>query len=332
MSKAKSLADKFGGNLAQTIAMRPGITPPMAGPGTPDKYEGAVKSRSFAELPVDAIVRDETQPREEFDPTELQWLADSIKRFGQISPIRVRHDAEQGKWVVLVGERRLRACKLAGLATVRVEFVERDMTDADILAEQTIENMVRSTLTPVEQGKAYKRLMDLNGWTVLELAATIGVDATAAHRSLGLLRLPEDIAEKVDAGEIRATAAYEIAKLPDVEAQREVAEAVVAGDLGLKETVAVVRQAREAVEARKPKAESAKGKGSSSRSSSASSRPSSRGKVVPIRVYKTAVGIKLTAERSKGVELPVLLDALTEVVERLRIEIGAGQGGEADAA
>jgi ParB/RepB/Spo0J family partition protein len=321
MSKAKSLADKFGGNLAQTIAMRPGLAPPMmAGQGGADKYDGAVKSRAFAELPLDAIVRDETQPREEFDPTELRWLADSIARFGQISPIRVRHDEARGKWVVLVGERRLRACKLAGLDRVRVEFVERDMTEADILAEQTIENMVRATLTPVEQGRAYRRLMDLNGWTVLELAATIGVDATAAHRSLGLLRLPEDIAERVDAGEI--------AKLPDAESQREVAEAVVAGDLGLKETVAVVRQAREAGEARKAKANP--GQGRPAPSASASKTP--RAKVVPIRVYKTAVGIKLTAERSKGVEIPVLIDALSEVIERLRLEMGAGQGGEADAA
>ncbi|WP_435022562.1 ParB/RepB/Spo0J family partition protein (plasmid) [Tundrisphaera sp. TA3] len=330
MSKAKSLADKFGGNLAQTIAMRPGLAPPMmAEQGGADKYDGAIKSRAFAELPLDAIVRDETQPREEFDPTELRWLADSIARFGQISPIRVRHDAARGKWVVLVGERRLRACKLAGLDKVRVEFVERDMTEADILAEQTIENMVRATLTPVEQGKAYRRLMDLNGWTVLELAATIGVDATAAHRSLGLLRLPEDIAEKVDAGEIRATAAYEIAKLPDAETQREVAEAVVAGDLGLKETVAVVRQAREAGEARKAKA--APSQKSAGRSAPAAAK-SARAKVVPIRVYKTAVGIKLTAERSKGVEIPVLIDALSEVIERLRLEMGAGQGSEADAA
>ena len=141
---------------------------------------------------------------------------------------------------MLVGERRLRACKLAGLDRVRVEFVEREMSQADILAEQTVENMVRTPLSPVEQGRAYSRLMDLYGWTAKELSETIGVEATAVYRSLALLRLPDDVAERVDSGEIKATAAYEIAKLQIADDQRAVADAVVAGDLDHKATVAAV--------------------------------------------------------------------------------------------
>ena len=157
MSKSDALLNRFGTNIAQTVTPRPEIIPtPASLP--PDKYEGAIKARTFAEMPVDAIACG-PQPRTEFDEAELQRLADSIKRFGQLAPIRIRHDAEQGIWVVLVGERRLRACRLAGLERVRVEFVERTMTEADVLAEQVVENAVRADLKPVEQARAYERLI-----------------------------------------------------------------------------------------------------------------------------------------------------------------------------
>ena len=68
------------------------------------------------------------------------------------------------------------------------------MSQADILAEQTVENMVRAPLSPVEQGRAYSRLMDLHGWTAKDLSETIGVEPTAVYRSLALLRLPDDVA------------------------------------------------------------------------------------------------------------------------------------------
>jgi ParB family chromosome partitioning protein len=243
MSKSDALLNRFGNNIAQTVAPRPGIAPAEAS-RPPDKYEGAIKSRAFAELPIDAIACD-PQPRVEFDQAELQRLADSIKRFGQIAPIRVRHDPERGAWVVLVGERRLRACRLAGLERVRVEFVERPMTEADLLAEQITENAVRADLKPVEAGRAYQRLMALTGWTAQEVAETLGVEATSVYRGLGLLRLPDDVAVRVDAGEIKATAAYEISKLQIADDQRELAGRVVKEGLDHKATAALVTRRKE---------------------------------------------------------------------------------------
>ena len=244
MSKSDALLNRFGTNIAQTVAPRPGNAPsPTALP--PDKYEGAVKARTFAEMPVDAIACG-PQPRSDFDEGELQRLADSIKRFGQLAPIRVRHDAERGTWVVLVGERRLRACRLAGLERVRVEFVERAMTEADVLAEQVVENAVRADLKPVEQARAYERLMALNGWTAQQVAETLGIEPSSVYRSLGLLRLPEDIAAQVDTGEIKATAAYEISKLQIADDQRELAGRIVAEGLDHKATAAEVTRRRKA--------------------------------------------------------------------------------------
>jgi ParB family chromosome partitioning protein len=255
MSKSDTLLHRFGGNIAQTVAPRPGIAPAPAGL-PPDKYEGAVKARTFAEMPVDAIACD-PQPRTEFDEVELRRLADSIKRFGQLAPIRVRHDAERGAWVVLIGERRLRACRLAGLERVRVEFVERPMTEADVLAEQVVENAVRADLKPVEQARAYERLMALNGWTAQQVAETLGIEPTSVYRSLGLLRLPEDVAARVDTGEIKATAAYEISKLQIADDQRNLADRVVAEGLDHKATAAEVTRHRKA---RSPGRAKAKGK------------------------------------------------------------------------
>jgi len=304
VSKSDSLAQKFGANLAQTINMRvdqPARPAPMAA----DKYAAAVKSRAFAELPVDAVERDETQPREEFDREDLQRLADSIVRFGQLAPIRVRHDEARGRWVVLVGERRLRACKLAGLDRVRVEFVEREMSQADILAEQTVENMVRAPLSPVEQGKAYRRLMDLHGWTAKDLSETIGVEATAVYRSLALLRLPDDVAARVDSGEIKATAAYEIAKLQIADDQRAVADAVVSGELDHKATVAAVARRRA----------SPKGRGGAK----------SKSKLPTSRVIRTEIGPRVTVDFRKGLDPEIMLAAVEEVAAKLRSELADDQ-------
>ncbi len=308
MTKSDQLAQKFGVNLAQTINLRgDGASRPSPNVVAPDRFEGAIKSRAFAELPVDAVDADESQPREEFDPDDLRRLAESIARFGQLAPIRVRHDPARGRWVVLVGERRLRACKLAGLERVRVEFVEREMSQADILAEQTVENMVRAPLSPVEQGRAYKRLMDLHGWTAKDVSEMIGVEATAVYRSLALLRLPEDVAQRVDAGEIKATAAYEIAKLQFADDQRAVADAVVYGDLDHKATVAAVTH----------------------RKASAKGRGASKLKPRPVEVIKgLADGYRVTIERRKGVDNLGMMAALREALSRIEAR---GQGADVDA-
>jgi ParB family transcriptional regulator, chromosome partitioning protein len=250
-AKADKLMQQFGTNISQTIAQRPAA--PQAAPngaGQADRYVGAVRSRMFAELPVDAITAD-PQPRTEFDDDDLARLAESIKRFGQLAPIRVRHDPARGKWIVLVGERRLRACKLAGLEKIRVEFVEREMSEADVLAEQVVENAVRSDLQPVEAGRAYKRLMDLNDWTAQQVAETLGIEPTAVYRALSLLKLPEDVAARVDAGEIKSTAAYEISKLQIADDQRALAEKVVSEGLDHKATVVEVRRRQSSRSGRK---------------------------------------------------------------------------------
>src|SRR5262249_25371595 len=113
-----------------------------------------------------------------------------------------------------------------------------------VLAEQVVENAVRSDLKPVEAGRAYERLMALNGWTAQQVAETLGIEPSGVYRSLGLLRLPEDVAVRVDTGEIKATAAYEISKLQIADEQRDLADRVVAEGLDHKATAAEVTRRR----------------------------------------------------------------------------------------
>lgn len=300
MAKSDALLSRFGANIAQTVAPRPGTSAvPTAMP--PDKYEGAIKARTFAEMPVDAIDCG-PQPRTEFDDADLERLADSIKRFGQLAPIRVRHDEASGKWIVLVGERRLRACRLAGLERVRVEFVERAMTESDILAEQVVENAVRADLKPVEQARAYERLMSLNGWTAQQVAETLGIEPTGVYRSLGLLRLPDDVAARVDTGEIRATAAYEISKLQIADEQRELADLVVADGLDHKATAAEVARRRKS-------------------GPTGSGKAKGRGVRKPTRrVFRKAAGCTVTFENGRGLEPQMIRAALAEIAARLDAE------------
>lgn len=264
--KAEALLQKFGGAIASTVGHRPEAVPGAGGGAggaapPPDRYAGATRSRCFAEMPVDAIIAGE-QPRTEFDDEELRRLAESIQRFGQLAPIRVRYDEPTGRWIVLVGERRLRACRLAGLERIRVELVERAMTDADILAEQIVENAVRADLQPVEQARAYRRLMDLNGWTAQDVAESLGIEPTKVYRALALLKLPEEVAAQVDAGAIKATAGYELTKLPDAESQRAVARQIVEEGLDHGATVAEVRRRQAAApSARRGRAAPRKGRG-----------------------------------------------------------------------
>jgi ParB family chromosome partitioning protein len=301
MSKSEALLKKFGGSIQQTVGHRPATMATDPAPAAPDKYAGAVRSRAFAEMPLEAITCAD-QPRTEFDPDDLERLAESIRRFGQLAPIRVRRDEAAGTWVVLVGERRLRACRLAGLERVRVELVERPMTDADILAEQVVENVVRADLQPIEQARAYRRLMDLNGWTAQELAEALGAEPSSVYRALALLKLPEEVALQVDQGAIKATAAYELTKLQIADDQREVARKIVAEGLDHGATVAEVKRRKAGVRGKK-----AKGRGPA------------------LRRYRGPAGVRITVQAAARHALLDIAADLRAIAARIEAELAGSE-------
>ncbi len=171
-------------------------------------------------------------------------MADSLREHGQLAPIRVRWSDELGKWVIIAGERRWRAAKLAGLPAIECYFHADEMSPSEVLEQQLIENLLREDLKPVEEARAYAALMELNGWTGKQVAERLRVPAPQVSRALALLRLPDDIRQRVDAGEIAARAGYEQSKLENADHQRQLADRAAADNLTHEETARLVRQHR----------------------------------------------------------------------------------------
>ncbi|MCA1685648.1 MAG: ParB/RepB/Spo0J family partition protein [Planctomycetia bacterium] len=245
MAKLDDLMRSRGGNAAESlgvgVARNPAPAPgDGAGLAVPARLQGVTRARNVAEIALDKVERDPGQPREEFDPEALARLAESIRTRGQLQPIRVRWDEGRGVYVVIAGERRWRAAAMAGLAAVSAVIVEGDVPPAELLAVQLVENCLREDLRPVEQARAFRTLMDRNGWSIRRLADELALDHSAVGKALKLLELPAPVREQVDQGALAATTAYEIAKVDDPVARDDLARRAVAEGL----TVADVKAAR----------------------------------------------------------------------------------------
>ena len=268
MSKAAdSLQRRFGSNLSESLGVRnpqSGGLPPLPArlpesqfPRESGPDDGRTRARDAGHMELSRILPDPDQPRKEFDDDAIERLAGSILKHGQLMPIRVRWNADLAKWVVISGERRYRAATKAGLKTVACIFAEDGLTTSEILQEQIIENLLREDLKPIEQARAYRQLMDLHNWTAKELSGELQVSQGAVSKSLSLLNLPEELQVQVNAGAIPATTAYEVAKVADPVAQREVAQRIIDERLTRDAATEVVREvAAKPAQVREPRAKS----------------------------------------------------------------------------
>ena len=155
--------------------------------------------------------------------------------------MRVRWDEGRGLYVIIAGERRWRAAVRAGLPMLSAVVHEGPIEPAERLALQLVENALREDLRPVEQGKAFRRLMEANGWSGNQLAKELAITQSSVSRTLALLDLPEAVQARVDAGDLAARAAYELSKLPDAAIQAEVADQVLAEGLPLAQVAEMVK-------------------------------------------------------------------------------------------
>lgn len=195
MSKLNDILGKYSGQIHESIGVRA-------------KDVGTRAITNVKAIELDRIQADPDQPRKTFDEAELLELAATLKRQGQLQPAVVRYDQAADKFVIIAGERRWRAARLAGLATLNC-IVDDGVRDEDAWHELAIvENVQREDLKPVEQARFYKRMMDARGWTQKQVAEAIGLNEAKICRVMRLLDLPEDLQGKVDAGELSATAAY----------------------------------------------------------------------------------------------------------------------------
>ena len=155
------------------------------------------------ELEVDRIEPNPRQPRRSFDGTALDELASSIGALGVLQPLLVR-PAPEGGYELVAGERRLRAARRAGLATVPAVVVEADARGS--LERALVENLHREDLNPIEEAAAYRALMEEGGLTQAELAARLGRNRSTIANALRLLELPVDVQRLLADG--RLTAAH----------------------------------------------------------------------------------------------------------------------------
>lgn len=231
------VAESMGAGVPRETAERP-----AAPTAKPDRLAGLTRSRSAAEVPVDKIAPDPDQPREEFDDEGLDRLAESLRTRGQLQPIRVRWDQGRGGYLIVCGERRWRAARKAGMSTMTAMIVEGEIPPAELLALQLIENCLREDLKPVEQARAFRKLMDLHGWSARQLGRELNLAQTNVVRALALLDLPETVQDQVEQGALPPTTAAEIARLERPEDQTEVAREVVSLKLTREQAAAAVRE------------------------------------------------------------------------------------------
>ena len=215
MVSTRNLLERVNSHLEESIGVRPTDSRPQLSPIASARDIGRRTNRLFGKIDIDRIQPDPQQPRTEFDEEALRQLADSIRDKGQLAPIRVRWSEEQSTWLIISGERRWRATKLAGLLSVDCFFQEQPLSPTQVLEEQLIENLLRENLTPMEEAESYQHLMQVNGWNGKQLASALNISPTRISRSLALLKLPHEMRTRIDSGEVSARAGYELSRLPE---------------------------------------------------------------------------------------------------------------------
>ena len=191
------------------------------------------------EVDLDRLTPNRRQPRAALEGPKLDDLARSIKSSGVIQPILVRPMAA-GSYEIVVGERRWRAAQRAGL--LRVPVVVRDVPEEKLLELALVENIQREGLNPIEEATAYRQLADEYNLTQDAIAAAVGKDRSSIANYVRLLNLPAEVRADVAARSLSMGHARALLGLTDEAAQRRAAREVVARELSVRETEALVRR------------------------------------------------------------------------------------------
>ncbi|MET1155103.1 ParB/RepB/Spo0J family partition protein [Arthrobacter sp.] len=211
-----------------------GVSRETAGP---DLVE--VPGATFAELLVSAIQPNRKQPRTVFDEEDMAELVHSIREIGVLQPIVVRpSDDVETQYELVMGERRWRATKAAGLETIPA--IIRSTSDDDLLRDALLENLHRSQLNPLEEAAAYQQLLDDFGCTHDELAERIGRSRPQVSNTLRLMKLPPLVQRRVAAGVLSAGHARALLALTDPAEMEKLAQRIVAEGLSVRATEEIV--------------------------------------------------------------------------------------------
>jgi ParB family chromosome partitioning protein len=196
--------------------------------------------KTYMDLPIDEITPNQYQPRTNFDEESLNELAQSIKSDGVIQPVIVRRSGSG--FELITGERRWRAAKLAGLKTIPA--VIRDVSEFRTLEWALIENIQRQDLNPLEEATAYASLIDDFHLTQEELAQRVGKDRSSIANYLRLLRLPDEIKEKIERNELSMGHARALISLDKAKDQLELANRIISEQLNVRQVESLIRSGK----------------------------------------------------------------------------------------
>lgn len=182
-------------------------------------------------LKISEIEPNREQPRKEFDEQALSELAQSISQHGLLQPLLVR-PLPLGGYQIVAGERRYRACRMAGIT--EVPAVIRELGDSEVMELALIENLQREDLTPLEEAQGYKTLMDEHNFSQEDVAKSVGKSRPAVANALRLLKLPQSVAEYLKQGKISAGHARALLALESEKQMSELAEEIVKKDLSVR--------------------------------------------------------------------------------------------------
>jgi len=211
----------------------------VAGTATDDPAELAqIPGIRLLQIDPNAIVPNPRQPRTHFNEEHLAELVHSVREFGVLQPVVVRQNA-QGEYELIMGERRTRAAREAGLETIPA--IVRETADEDLLRDALLENLHRSELNPLEEASAYQQLLEDFGITQEELATRIGRSRPQISNTIRLLRLPVPVQQRVAAGVLSAGHARAILSAETPERMQHLADKVVNEDLSVRATEAAAK-------------------------------------------------------------------------------------------
>ncbi|MDQ4214816.1 ParB/RepB/Spo0J family partition protein [Microbacterium capsulatum] len=193
----------------------------------------AVPGARLVHIDPHDIVPNPRQPRTHFKEDDLAELVHSVREFGVLQPVVVRQN-EGGAYELIMGERRTRAAREAGLDSIPA--ILRDTADEDLLRDALLENLHRSQLNPLEEASAYQQLLEDFGITQEALATRIGRSRPQVSNTIRLLRLPVPVQQRVAAGVLTAGHARAILSLDDVDLMQRLADKVVNEDLSVRAT------------------------------------------------------------------------------------------------
>ena len=222
------------------MAKKPGLGKGLEALIPSSRSSQSIDFNQTNELPIDSILPNPHQPRTIMVEDDLQELAESIREHGIIQPLLVIPADENGQYVLIAGERRLRAAKIAGLNKVPVIF--RQASDQEHLELALIENLQRENLSPLETAEAYHQLTEEFNLSHEEIAKRVGKSRVAVSNTLRLLKLPESAKKALMQNLITEGHARALLALNTIQAQLAVLEIIIKHNYSVRQTEELVKK------------------------------------------------------------------------------------------